>query len=61
MISSQENDGKQEENPELVKEADDKIDDIKAKEDLENEENEKDFVEGCHGRDYQFEKEKQGT
>jgi len=45
MISCQENDGKQEENPRPVKEAEDKIDDIKAKEDLENEEIEKDFVE----------------
>ena len=45
MISSQENDGKQEDNPESIKEAEDKIDDIKAREDIENEENEKYFVE----------------
>jgi len=45
IFSNRENDRKQKENPEPVKEAEDKIDDIKAKEDLENEENEKDFVE----------------
>ena len=43
MISSQENDGKQEVNLEPIKE--DKSDDIKAKEDLEDEENEFFFEE----------------
>jgi len=43
MISSQENEGKQEGNLEPIKEVEDKSDNIKAKEDLEDEENEKDF------------------
>ena len=45
MIYSQENDGKQEGNPEPIKEGEDKSDNIKAKEYLEDEENEKDFEE----------------
>jgi len=45
MISSQGNDGKQEGNPKPIKEAEDKSDNIKAKEDPENEENEVDFEE----------------
>lgn len=45
MISSQENDGKQKGNPEPIKEGEDKSDNIKAKEDLEDEENEKYFEE----------------
>ena len=45
MICSQENDGKQEGNPEAIKEGEDKSDNIKAKEDLEDEENEEDFEE----------------
>ena len=45
MISSQENDGKQEGNPEPIIEAENENDGIKAKEDLEDEENEKDFEE----------------
>ena len=43
MTTSQEDDGKQEGNPEPIMEAENKNDDIKAKEDLEDEENEKDF------------------
>ena len=43
MISNQENDGKQEGNPKPIKEAKDKNDDIKAKEYLEDEHNEKYF------------------
>ena len=39
MISSQEDDGKQKRSPESVKEAKDKRDGNKAKEDLEDEEN----------------------
>ena len=45
MISSQEDDGKQERNPNSIKEAKDKRDDNKAKEDLEDEENKEDFEE----------------
>ena len=45
MISSQEDDGKQEIIPESFKEAEDKRDDNKAKEDLEDEENKEDFEE----------------
>ena len=45
MISIQENEGKQEGNLDPIKEGEDKSDNIKAKEDLEDEENEKDFEE----------------
>lgn len=45
MIYSQENDGKQEGNWEPIKEAEDKSDNIKAKQDLEDEDNEEDFEE----------------
>ena len=45
MISSQEDDGKQERSPKSIKEAEDKRDDNKAKEDLEDEENKEDFEE----------------
>lgn len=45
MTISQEDDGKQEGNRELIKEAEDKSDDIKAKEHLEDVENEKYFEE----------------
>ena len=45
MIYSQENDGKQEGNQEPIKEVEDKSDDIKAKEDPKDEENEKYFEE----------------
>ena len=45
MTISQEDDGNQEGNPEPIMEAENENDDIKAKEDLEDEENEKDFVE----------------
>ena len=43
MTTSQEDDGKQEGNPEPIMEDENKNDDIKAKEDLKDEENEKDF------------------
>ena len=43
MISSQENDGNHEGNQEPIKEGEGKSDNIKAKEDLEDEENEEDF------------------
>ena len=45
MTTSQEDDGNQEGNPEPIIEAENENDDIKAKEDLEDEENEKDFEE----------------
>ena len=45
MISSQEDDGKQERSPEFLKKAEDKRNDNKAKEDLEDEENKEDFEE----------------
>ena len=43
MISSQEDDGKQEISPKSIKEAEDKRDDNKAKEDLEYKENKEEF------------------
>jgi len=45
MTSSEEDDGKQEGNPEPIKEAENKNDDIKAKEDLEEEERYEGFEE----------------
>ncbi len=45
MTTSQEDDGKQEGNPEPIIEAENENDDIKAKANLEDEGNEKDFVE----------------
>jgi len=45
MTTSQEDDGNQERNPELIIKAENENDDIKAKEDLEYEENEKHFEE----------------
>ena len=45
MTISQEDDGNQEGNPEPIIEAENENDDIKAKADLEDEDNEKDFVE----------------
>ena len=45
MISSQEDDGKQERSLESIKEGEDKRDENKAKEDLEDEENKEDFEE----------------
>ena len=45
MISSQEDDGKQEISPKSVKEVEGKRDENKAKEDLEDEENKEDFEE----------------
>ena len=45
MISSWENDGKQEGNLDPIEEGEDKSNNIKAKEALEDEENEKDFEE----------------
>lgn len=46
MISSKEKDGKQEGNPKPIKEGEYKSDNIKAKEDLEDEENDEYFEEG---------------
>ena len=45
MISGQEDDGKQEKNPKPIKETEYKRDDIKAKEDREDEENKEGFEE----------------
>lgn len=45
MFASQEDDRKQEGNPEPIKEVENKSEDIKAKEDLEDEENKDDFEE----------------
>ena len=45
MTSSQEDDGKQEGNPKPIKEVENKNDDIKDKEDLEEEENKEGFEE----------------
>jgi len=45
MTSSQEDDGKQEGNPEPIKEDENKNDDIKAKEDLKEEESKEGFEE----------------
>jgi len=45
IISNQENDGKEEGNPEAIREAEDKINNIMAKNYLEDEENEEDFKE----------------
>ncbi len=45
MTASQEDDGKQEGNPKPIKEVENKSEDTKAKEDLEDEENKDDFEE----------------
>ena len=45
MTSNQEDDGKQEGNLEPIKKAENKSEDIKTKEDLEDEENEEDLME----------------